>query len=380
MLAVAAEASAPEAQAARGESYLHIAEAVFLIPPEGSKVARSDFCHGLLAGSVQQLPAWGRPPAGYRAERELRMLRSENWTCDADERQTVLITGASGGIGREFARIFAAQGDHLVLVARRERELATLADQLRDEFQVEAETIAIDLSEAEAPKQLHAELQRRAIAVDTLINNAGFATRGHFCTCEVQTQIQLIQLNVTTPTHLTRLLLPEMIQRGRGKILNIASIASYLPGPMMATYFASKSFLLSFSCAIADELKDTGVTVTVLIAGPTSTGFAARAGLEETRAYRGRQMNLRSVAQYGYDALMRGARVAVAGWENKMRMLPLRWVPRRILTYFARKFHELPGDEHIVPAELQGAMTSPVGQPLRARSIPIAKMRSSSRS
>jgi short-subunit dehydrogenase len=308
------------------------------------------------------------------------MFRFANRSQDLEPRRTVLVTGASGGMGREFARIFASAGNHLVLVARRARELADLADELRDDYHVEVETIALDLSEAGSPEQLYAQLQRRAIPIDILINNAGFAARGRFCTCDVQTQIQLIQLNVTTPTTLTRLLLPEMIQRGRGRILNIASIASYLPGPMMATYFASKSFLLSFSCAIADELKDTGVSVTVLIAGPTSTGFAARAGLEATRAYRGRQMDPRSVARCGYDALMRGSRVAVAGWENKMRMLPLRLMPRRMLTYFARKFHELPGDERIAPSELEAAMTTAGVQRLRSSSIPVAKMRSSSRS
>src|SRR3954454_3939709 len=197
-------------------------------------------------------------------------------------RQTALITGASGGIGLELARVFAAHGYDLVLVARSGGKLEELAGELRTRHGIEARVIAKDLARPESPEELFRELETAGVTVDVLINNAGFATFGPFVAADLHAELEELQLNVVTLTHLTKKLLPAMVARKRGGVLNVASTAAFQPGPFMAIYYATKAYVLSFSEALAAELEGQGVTISVLCPGPTETGFTARAGLEGT--------------------------------------------------------------------------------------------------
>jgi short-subunit dehydrogenase len=257
------------------------------------------------------------------------------------EKTTALITGASSGIGYELAGVFAAHGHNLVLVSRRQAELQQRASELSKQFNIQADIIPLDLSVPNSSETLCQILQSQNHRIDFLINNAGFAIHGPFTDSDINRQLQLLRLNIETLTHLTRLLLPSMIERRHGKILNIASIASLMPGPWMATYFASKAYVLSFSQALSAELKNTGVTATALVVGPTATNFASACGAEKTKAFSSGVMQPYAVAQSGYRAMMRGKSVAPAGLLNRLRMIPTKFVPTAILTHFAGKYHEL---------------------------------------
>jgi uncharacterized protein len=234
--------------------------------------------------------------------------------------ETVLITGASGGIGGEFAKLFASKGSELVLAARSGDKLARLAESLRAEHKVRVEPLAIDLSTADAAPRAAAFLDEKKLAVDVLVNNAGFGTFGPFAESDLATELGQIQLNVTTLTHLTRLLLPAMVKRGRGRILQVASTAAFQPGPMMAVYYATKAYVVSFSEALANELEGTGVTVSCLCPGPTDTGFNERAKLGNggLLSKKSVMMDAAAVARIGYRGLMKGKRLIIPGLLNKV--------------------------------------------------------------
>jgi uncharacterized protein len=255
---------------------------------------------------------------------------------------TALITGASSGIGYEFALLFARGGYDLVLVGRNRSALNTLASRIRTEFDRLAEVFAKDLSVPTAPDELFCDVQRAGIEVDVLVNDAGFAMQGAFVENDVATLLDMLQVNIVTVTQLTRLFLPGMIARGRGKILNMSSIGAFMPGPLMAAYFASKAYVLSLSEALTNELQGTGVTVTALCPGPTRSKFALRARLTDTKAFRGTLMEPADVAQQGFDAMMKGKGVVITGFKHRMQLLPTPLVPRRLLAYFARQYHEIP--------------------------------------
>jgi len=242
--------------------------------------------------------------------------------------QTVLITGASGGIGEELAKCFAQDGYRLILVARTTERLVALADTLQQRYGVSVKTISQDLAAPMAADELAAALQRESLAVDVLVNNAGFAIHGFFAESSLSEQLEMIQLNVLTLTHLTRLLLPAMLERQQGRILNVASTAAFQPGPLMAVYYATKAYVLSFSEALAEEVRGTGVSVTALCPGLTKTGFQRRAGLQGVRMVRGSMMDAATVARIGYRGLLRGKRVVIPGWSNKLMALAARWSPR----------------------------------------------------
>src|ERR1043165_596969 len=219
---------------------------------------------------------------------------------------TALITGASSGLGADFARLFAKDGYDLVLVARSEGKLHELARDLG----VKTTVIAADLSKPNAAADVVAQLG--AIEIDALVNNAGVGLAGAFADNDLQTELDMIQLNVVALTQLTKLLLPPMLQRGRGRILNVASTASFQPGPLMAVYYATKAYVLSFSEAIAEELRKTPVTVTALCPGPTATGFVAAANVSETRLFTLMPpMESEKVAHIGYEAMKKGRRVVI---------------------------------------------------------------------
>jgi uncharacterized protein len=253
---------------------------------------------------------------------------------------TALITGASSGIGLELARIFARHGTNVILVARREDKLNTLAAELQASG-VRADVIAADLTAPGAAGSLHARVQSLGIDVDILVNNAGFGLYGPFLESPLDTDVAMIQLNVAALTELTWRFLPAMVARRNGRIMNVASTASFFPGPLMAVYYATKAYVLSFSEAIANELQGSGVTVTALCPGVTESGFAAAAKQEDSKLIAGRtMMSSREVAEQGYAALMAGTPVAITGWSNKLSVLVPRLLPRRALAAVVRAAQE----------------------------------------
>jgi uncharacterized protein len=258
----------------------------------------------------------------------------------AEDRKTALITGASSGIGYELAGLFAKSGHDLVLVARNEQRLARLAEELRQRFGVNVTVLVKDLSSAAAAEEILVELQNRSLHVDILVNNAGFGEYGPFHETSLERDLQMIQVNVTALTQLTKLLLPGMLKRNSGKILNIGSTASFAPGPFVAVYSASKAYVLSFSEAPAEELKGTGVTVTVLCPGSTETEFAERAKMTDSRIFQGRLMSARKVAEIGFRALIEGKTTVIPGRANKLLVFSQRFAPRKMVARISRNLLE----------------------------------------
>jgi hypothetical protein len=249
---------------------------------------------------------------------------------------TVLITGASGGIGYELAKLFARDHHNLVLVARSPDKLAQVAIELQA-YGVTVKTITLDLAAPPAPQFLFDQLAREGIAIDILINNAGFGTYGEFAQVPESEIAGQIDLNITALTRLTRLFLPPMLQRRSGKIMNVASTAAFQPGPLMAVYYATKAFVLSFSEAVANELRGSGVTVTCFCPGATHTGFAKRAGSERSRLFKQLgAMSAEKVARDGYRALMEGRTLAISGVHNWIVAQSSRIAPRKLVTAISR--------------------------------------------
>jgi len=250
---------------------------------------------------------------------------------------TALVTGASSGIGAELAKLCAADGYNLVLVARREDRLAQLAATLAGTHGIQARVLAADLADPAAPPAIFAQI--RGEPIDILINNAGFALVGPFRHTDWAAESRLLQVNVAALAHLTKLWLPDMVARRTGRILNVASTAAFVPGPFMAMYYASKAFVVSFSHAVANELKGTGVTVTVLCPGPTRTEFEAVAGVGDTNLFRGATMDAADAAREGYTAMMAGKAEWVAGARNRWMIRGTRLAPRTILAEVARRLN-----------------------------------------
>ena len=241
--------------------------------------------------------------------------------------RTALITGASSGIGLELAKQFAQAGCHLVLVARRADVLRRLADEWTRAYHVSVICLVHDLTQPSAPEAILNALAHEGLTVDVLVNNAGVGTYGLFAQSDPRQELAMLQLNIVALTHLTRLCLPGMIERRDGKILNVASTAAFQPGPLMGVYYASKSYVVSFSQALHNELRGSGVTVTALCPGPTATQFSARAGVTGTRLFQGRNMSADTVARAGYRGVMRGQAVVIPGWGNALLAHLVRWLP-----------------------------------------------------
>jgi short-subunit dehydrogenase len=251
-------------------------------------------------------------------------------------KNVTLITGASSGIGAALAREFAAKGFDLVLVARNENALEALSSELRSQHGVLAKVIVSDLSARNAAEDILCQLQNEKIRLDILVNNAGFNVYGKFIHTDLDKELQMIEVMINSTTRLTKLFAKEMIALGRGRILNICSTGSFAPGPYDAVYQASKAYMLSFSEALHEELRGTGVTVSALCPGATDTEFANRAGMSEVRLFKGFTMSAESVAKAGFKAVMKGARCKIAGFPNRLLVLTIPFSPKFILLRISR--------------------------------------------
>jgi hypothetical protein len=254
---------------------------------------------------------------------------------------TALITGASVGIGYELAKVFAENGHDLVLVARDQPRLEQVATELESGGKIKARVLAKDLSHPNASREIFDELMRESVQVDFLLNNAGFGTHGEFSQIELDADLRLLQVNIVALTALTKLFIREMLARGRGRIMNVASTAAFQPGPLMATYYASKAYVLSLSEAVAHEVHGRGVSITALCPGPVNTEFQKRAGIQGSRLFKGGAMDPRTVALAGYRGMMRGQRIVVPGFSNQLLAKTSRLAPRRLATFIAGKLNEV---------------------------------------
>jgi len=258
-----------------------------------------------------------------------------------NRRDTALVTGGSGGIGLELAKELGRNGHDVVLVARKRDSLEAAAGHIEGKYGVKASVFAADLADPVSPPRIHEAMLDQGIEVGILINNAGFGVGGPFIETDNDREMEMIHVNITAVMHLTKLFLPGMVKRRRGRVMNVASTAAFQPGPLMAVYYASKAFVLSFSEAIADELRNTGVSVTALCPGPTETGFAAEANVGRSKLFRYSPIaDPEDVARYGYKAMMKGERVAIPALRDKLMVQAERLTPRRLVTVISRKLQE----------------------------------------
>ena len=254
--------------------------------------------------------------------------------------ETVLITGASSGIGRELARWFAAAGADLVLVARRGDRLRDLGRELISRYGVKVWGLPKDLSAPSAGQEIEDELQSAGIEIDVLVNNAGFGDLGPFTSLGLERQMNMLQVNVHSLTELTWRFLPGMVERRRGGVLNVASTAAFQPGPLMSVYYATKAFVLHFSEGLAEELSGTGVTATCLCPGPTATEFGTVAHLEGTLLARLDAMSAATVARAGYEGFRRGKVIVIPRFRNKLMAFSVRTGPRALVRKIVKLLHQ----------------------------------------
>lgn len=253
---------------------------------------------------------------------------------------TAIITGASFGIGREFARICARRGYDLLLTARSQQQLELLAGEIRTQTNRTVGILPKDLAQPAAPREIFEDIRGLNLQPEILINNAGFGLVGRFWELDEVQQMEMIQLNVTALSHLTRLFLPGFVERRRGRILNVASTAAFQPGPLMSVYYATKAYVVSFSEAIHNEARDYGVSVTCLCPGPTRTEFQDRAGASKTKLFSSRAMEAREVAEIGFAAMEAGKPLAIAGRMNALMAFLTRFAPIQFTARMARRFQE----------------------------------------
>jgi short-subunit dehydrogenase len=256
-----------------------------------------------------------------------------------NEKGRTLVTGASSGIGLHLAHEFARQGHPLVLVAPVESELQKVADEFERDHGIEVRVMAKDLREKNGAQEIFDELQRDGVPIEILVNNAGHGQRGKFWEIPIETDISMVELNILACLRLTKLFLPPLIQRGSGRILNTASVAGFMPGPLQAVYHATKAFVLSWSEALTTELEGSGVTVTALCPGATDTDFFEKADAQDTKAFQS-AMAPQDVAKAGYEALMEGKRVVVAGAVNKAMVFSRHLLPESAQTRLNEKMYQ----------------------------------------
>jgi short-subunit dehydrogenase len=252
-----------------------------------------------------------------------------------------LITGASSGFGKEFAHLFAKDGIPCVLVARDTDKLTELKKELEVAHDMRAEVVTLDLSITDNCTKLYEQLRKKGITVRYLVNNAGFGDFGEFHTTSLEKDIGMIQVNITAVTVLTRLFGADMVAQKQGRILNIASTAAFLPGPLMTEYYATKHYVLAFSEGLAEEWRDYGVSVTALCPGPSATGFKKAADLDSSKLFSSRRLSSAAdVARTGYDAMMQGETVVVHGFTNNLLVQLPRFLPRFLVAKIVRQAQE----------------------------------------
>ena len=247
------------------------------------------------------------------------------------EGRYALITGASSGIGLEFARIAAKNRMNLILLARSTDKLMSLRTEFESLYSIKVLAVACDLSDPDAAGKIAELLHTRNIVPDVLINNAGFGLYGAFDQTDGDIEADMIQVNIAALTELTKIIYRQMLRRGAGRILNVASVAGFMPGPLFSVYYATKAYVLSFSKALAEEARGTGVGVTVLCPGPTVTNFEANASAEGSKLFKsfGKLPTGKQVAEYGWRSMMRGKTVAVHGWKNRWMVFLIRFLPQK---------------------------------------------------
>ena len=252
--------------------------------------------------------------------------------------ETVLITGASSGIGREFSKLFAEKGYRLVITARREKNLAELKKMYPEN---NVEVIPCDLGSEAGAEYLYNEVKKRSIKVDILINNAGFGLFGEFYETDIEKEKKMIDLNVKALVELSKYFLQEMLERNSGRILNVASIAAFQPGPYMSVYYASKAFVLSFSEALRNEVRNTGVCISVLCPGPVETEFEKSSELTKSKLFsKLKPITAEKVAYAGYRGLMKNRAVIIPGFFNRAAITAGTFIPTGIKVNIARKIQE----------------------------------------
>jgi short-subunit dehydrogenase len=253
-----------------------------------------------------------------------------------------LVTGASSGIGREIARIHAKSGGDLIIVARSESKLNDLKEELEKQYQVKVMVIVQDLAEMNSAEIVYNKVKAANIEVDYLINNAGFGGRGKFVERDWEQDLSMINVNIIALTALTRLFLADFVKRNSGKILNVSSTASLMPGPLQAVYFASKAYVTSFSNAISEELSDTKITVTALLPGATDTGFAKRSDMDKTALFN-KTFTAKQVATKGYNAMLKGKLNILAGLSISQRILMnvIDIFPKKIVMKYIKHAQEI---------------------------------------
>jgi len=247
-------------------------------------------------------------------------------------KKTIVITGASGGIGRELSELYAKKEYDLFLISRDERKLERVKENLEDDYGIRVGYFPIDLAKPGSAKVVFNEMVNRGIQIDILINNAGFGLAGRFESNDHQREVDMIQLNITTLMELSKLVLPQMKKRGSGHIVNIASVASFLPGPFMSVYYATKAFVLSFTEALSEELKGSGIFVTAICPGPTISGFQKEAEMESLKVLRfSNVMTSEKVAQLAVRGIEKKKVIVVTGFMNKLMAVLPRFIPKSIV-------------------------------------------------
>jgi len=256
-------------------------------------------------------------------------------------RKTALITGASSGIGYELSKVFSKNGYNLVLVSRNTEKLKIISEEIRKQHDIQVKVIPKDLCKSPAPQELYDEVAAEGVNIDVLVNNAGIGTYGKFTDSSTEKHLDQIQLNITSLTMLCKLFGTDMVKNGSGRILNVASTAAFLAGPLMSTYYASKAYVLMFSEALKNELKQDGVTVTVLCPGPTQTEFFKRNDMIGIKLERSPYiMNAAKVAEIGFSGLLKGKTIVIPGLINKLLAFSVRLTPRRVVTAIASSLNQ----------------------------------------
>ena len=256
----------------------------------------------------------------------------------ADQQKYALITGGTSGIGRELAKLFAADKYNLVIVARSQDELSQTATELQQQYGITVKTIAKDLMQRQAPFEVYDEVKGQGIQIDALVNDAGQGQYGTFTTTDINRELDIVQLNIGATITLTKLYLQEMVARNDGKILQLASLASELPGPLQSVYHGTKAFVLSFTESIQEENKDSKVTITALLPGLTDTDFFNKAHMIQAKnVAEGGAMPAADVAKDGYKALMNGDKRVIAGFANNVQVAMSNVLPDPVLAAIVHK-------------------------------------------